>query len=178
MKPLRNGIRWGLAVLLLAAPALVEATAPNTPPTLEQQVHHKLLMLPYYNVFDNLEYRVSGDNVTLLGQVTDPVLKSDAGNVVKRIPGVGTVTNNIEVLPVSPMDNQIRRAEMRAIYSFGGLGRYAMGPVPSIHIIVKNGNVTLDGVVANGMDRNLAGIRANGVSNVFSVTNNLVVEQL
>lgn len=178
MKPLRSGIGWGLAALLLAAPALVEATAPSIPPTLDQKVHHQLLMLPYYNVFDNLQFQVSGDNVTLLGQVTNPVLKSDAGNVVKRIPGVKTVTNNIEVLPLSPMDNQIRRAELRAIYSFGALSRYAMGAVPSIHIIVKNGHVTLDGVVASGMDRNLAGIRANGVSNVFSVTNNLVVDQL
>jgi hyperosmotically inducible protein len=175
MKPLRNTIGWGLAVLSLAAPALVKATVRSVPPTLEQRVHHELLMLPYYNVFDNLEFRVSGDNVTLLGQVTDPVLKSDAGNIVKRIAGVKSVSNEIEVLPVSPMDNQIRRAELRAIYSYGALSRYSMGAVPSIHIIVKNGNVTLDGVVANQMDRNLAGIRANGVSNVFSVTNHLVV---
>ena len=175
MKPLKNGIRWGLAVLLLAAPALVEASTPSNPPSLEQRVHHELVMLPYYNVFDNLAFTVSGDSVTLSGQVTDPVLKSDAGNAVKHIAGVKTVTNNIEVLPVSPMDWQIRRAELRAIYRFAVLGRYAMGSTPSIHIIVKNGHVTLDGVVDNEMDRNLAGIRANGVPNVFSVTNHLVV---
>ena len=175
MKPLKNGMRWGLAVLMLAAPALVQATNPSTPPTLDQRVHHELAMLPYYNVFDNLEFAVSGDSVMLIGQVTDPVLKSDAGNVVKRIAGVKTVTNAIEVLPVSPMDWQIRRAEVRAIYRYAGLGRYAMGPIPSIHIIVKNGHVTLDGAVDSEMDRNLAGIRANGVPNVFSVTNHLVV---
>ena len=175
MKPLRNGIRWGLAVLLLAAPALVEATGRSNPPTLEQRVRHELLMLPYYNVFDNLEYQVSGDSVMLTGQVVDPVLKSDAGNVVKRIAGVQSVTNNIEVLPVSLLDYQIRRAELRAIYRDANLSRYSMGAVPGIHIIVKNGHVTLDGVVDTAMDRNLAGIRANGVSNVFSVTNHLVV---
>jgi BON domain len=175
MQPLENGIRWGLAVLLLAAPALVRATTPSVPPTLDQRVHHELVMLPYYSVFDNLEFTVSGDSVRLSGQVTDPVLKSDAGNVVKRIPGVKTVTNDIEVLPVSPMDWQIRRAELLAIYQYADLGRYAMGAIPSIHIIVKNGHVTLDGAVDNEMDRNLAGIRANGVPDVFSVTNHLVV---
>ncbi len=175
MKPRKNGIRWGLAVLLLAAPALVEASTPSNPPTLDKRVHHELMMLPYYNVFDNLEFTVSGDNVTLSGQVTDPVLKSDAGNAVKRIAGVKTVTNEIEVLPVSPLDWQIRRAEVRAIYRYADLGRYAMGAVPSIHIIVKNGHVTLDGVVDNKMDWEMAGIRANGVPNVFSVTNHLVV---
>jgi hyperosmotically inducible protein len=167
-----NGI---LAVLLLAAPALVQATNPSIPKTLDQRVHHELAMLPYYNVFDNLEFAVSGDSVTLAGQVTDPVLKSDAGNAVKRIAGVKTVTNEIEVLPLSPMDWQIRRAEVRAIYRYADLGRYGMGTMPSIRIIVKNGHVTLDGVVDSEMDRNLAGIRANGVPNVFSVTNHLVV---
>ncbi len=175
MKSLTNGIRWGLAVLLLAAPLAMNATVKSVPPTLDQRVHHELVMLPYYNVFDNLEFQVSGDNVTLSGQVTDPVLKSDAYNVVRSIPGVKSVKNNIEVLPLSPMDNQIRFATLRAIYRYGALGRYAMGPIPSIHIIVKNGHVTLTGVVANNMDRNLAGMRANGVPNVFSVTNNLVV---
>ena len=177
MKSLRNRIQWGLAALLLAAPALMQASAPSVPPTIDQRVHHELLMLPYYNVFDNLQYEVSGDTVTLLGQVTNPVLKSDAGNAVKRIPGVTTVANRIEVLPLSPMDWQIRRAELRAIYAYGALSRYGMGAVPSIHIIVRGGHVTLDGVVSSEMDRNLAGIRANGVSNVFSVTNNLVVSK-
>jgi hyperosmotically inducible periplasmic protein len=132
--------------------------------------------LPYYNIFDNLEYQVDGNLVILSGQVTQPVLKSDAENVVKRIEGVESVTNNIEVLPLSPSDDRIRLATYRAIFGADGLYRYAMGANPSIHIIVDNGHVTLVGVVANQMDKNIAGIRANGVFGVFSVTNNLRVE--
>ena len=135
------------------------------------------VMLPYYSIFDNLSYRVDGNTVTLFGQVTRPTLKSDAENVVKRLEGVSRVINNIEVLPLSPMDNRIRIAAYRAIYGFPSLNRYAMGALPSIHIIVKNGNVTLAGVVANSMDRNLAFMRANGVSGAFSVTNELQTEK-
>lgn len=142
-----------------------------------KEVRHQLLMLPYYNIFDDLAFRVQGGSVTLLGAVTNPVLKSDAANVVKRVEGVTNVVNDIEVLPVSPMDGQIRRAEFRAIYGDPQIGtRYGYQALPSIHIIVKNGNVTLEGVVANQADKNLIGIRANGVPNVFSVTNNLIVE--
>ena len=133
------------------------------------------MLLPYYSVFDNLAFRVDGDHVTLEGQVSRPTLKSDAENVVKSIEGVRSVTNNIEVLPTSPMDDQLRRALFQAIYSDPSLSRYAWSAVPSIHIIVKNGNVTLEGVVDNETDKNLAGIRANSVPNVFSVKNNLVV---
>jgi hyperosmotically inducible protein len=132
-------------------------------------------MLPWYSVFDNLAFQVDGDKVTLSGQVTRPTLKSDAEGVVKSIEGVASVTNNIEVLPLSPMDDQLRRAVFRAIYGDSGLPRYAIQAVPSIHIIVKNGNVTLEGVVDNEADKNLAGLRANQVPNVFSVKNNLVV---
>jgi hyperosmotically inducible protein len=142
-----------------------------------KEVRRQLLMLPYYTIFDDLAFRVQGGTVTLLGAVTNPVLKSDAENVVKRIEGVGNVVNNIEVLPVSPMDSQIRRAEFRAIYGDPQIStRYGYQALPSIHIIVRNGHVTLEGVVANQGDKNLVGIRANGVPNVFSVTNNLVVE--
>ena len=144
---------------------------------LMKEVRHQLVMLPYYSVFDNLEYKVEGDKVTLLGQVTRPTLKSDAERAVKSIEGVATVDNQIEVLPVSPMDDQIRRAEYRAIYSASSLFRYAQQAVPPIHIIVRNGHVTLEGVVASEADKNLAGVRANSVPNVFSVTNNLVVEK-
>ena len=104
-------------------------------------------------------------------------MKSDAGAAVKSVEGVSSVQNDIEVLPNSPMDNQLRRAVYRAIYSEPGLSRYALSAVPSIHIIVKNGNVTLEGVADNDTDKNLAGLRANGVPNVFSVTNNLVVSK-
>jgi hyperosmotically inducible protein len=133
-------------------------------------------MLPYYGVFDDLGYRVDGNTVTLFGDVTRPTLKSDAENVVKRIEGVDRVVNNINVLPPSPQDDQIRLATYRAIYGFPSLNRYALSAVPSIHIIVSGGRVTLTGVVANEGDKNTAGIQANGVPGVFSVTNNLQVE--
>ncbi len=142
-----------------------------------REVRHELVMLPYYGVFDNLSYRVDGSTVTLFGQVTRPTLKSDAENVVKRIEGVGRVINNIEVLPPSPADDRIRMAEYRAIYGFPALNRYALAAVPSIHIIVNNGRVTLTGVVANDGDKNTAGIQANSVPGVFSVTNDLQIEQ-
>lgn len=142
---------------------------------LAREVRHQLVLLPYYSVFDNLAFKVDGDHVTLEGQVTRPTLKSDSENVVKGIEGVAGVTNNIEVLPPSPMDDQLRRAVYRAIYGDPSLSRYSWSAVPSIHIIVKSGNVTLDGVVDSEADKNLAGLRANGVPNVFSVKNNLVV---
>jgi hyperosmotically inducible protein len=142
---------------------------------LSKEVRHQLVMLPWYSVFDNLAYKVEGDKVTLYGQVTRPTLRSDAEAAVKSIEGVSSVVNNIEVLPLSPMDDEIRRAVYRTIYGDPGLSRYSVQAVPSIHIIVKNGNVTLEGVVDNETDKNLAGLRANGVPNVFSVKNNLVV---
>jgi len=142
-----------------------------------EEVRHQLVMLPYYSVFDNLAYRVDGGSVTLFGQVTRPTLKDDAERAVKRIEGVERVKNEIEVLPLSPDDDRIRLATFRAIYGDPGLNRYAHQAVPPIHIIVKNGHVTLEGVVATEADKNLAGIRANSVPGVFSVTNNLRVEQ-
>ena len=142
---------------------------------LSKEVRHQLVMLPWYSVFDNLAYKVEGDKVTLYGQVTRPTLRSDAEAAVKSIEGVSSVVNNIEVLPLSTMDDQLRRAVYRAIYGDPALSRYGFQAVPSIHIIVKNGNVTLEGVVDNETDKNLAGLRANGVPNVFSVKNNLVV---
>ena len=143
---------------------------------IEREVRHQLVMLPYYSVFDNFAYKVEGDSVTLMGQVTRPTLKSDAENAVKSIEGVERVENRIEVLPLSPGDDRIRRAEYRAIFGSPSLSRYAIQAVPPIHIIVKNGHVTLEGVVANEGDKNVAGIQANGVPGVFSVTNNLRVE--
>jgi hyperosmotically inducible protein len=140
-----------------------------------KEVHHELVMLPYYTLFDNFEYKVQGSTVTLLGQVTNPVLKSDAESAVKGIKGVQKVINDIEVLPLSPMDNQTRRAEFRAIYGYPSLSIYAWGAVPPIHIIVKNGHVTLEGVVDSQADKDTAGILAKGVPDVFSVTNNLRV---
>ena len=144
---------------------------------LEREVRHELVTLPYYDVFDNLEYRIDGEQVTLSGQVVRPTLKSGAENVVKNIEGVEKVTNNIEVLPLSPNDDRLRIAVYRAIYGHTALQGYSIRSVPPIHIIVKNGNVTLEGVVANEGDKNIANIQANGVSGVFSVKNNLKVER-
>jgi len=152
------------------------AGTPRGQDRITREVRHELVMLPYYGVFDNLAYKVDGSTVTLLGQVTRPTLKSDAEKVVKDVEGVDRVVNQIEVLPLSPMDDQIRLATYRAIYSTSGLDRYALNAVPPIHIIVNNGKVALEGVVANEADKNMAGVKANGVSGVFSVTNNLHVE--
>lgn len=143
-----------------------------------KEVRHELLLLLYYGVFDNLGYRVSPDGtVTLVGQVTQPTLKSDAENAVKHIEGVERVDNQIQVLPPSPMDDQIRLATYRAIYGNSALSPYALRAVPPIHIIVNHGNVTLEGVVARQMDKQLAEAQAKSVPNVFSVTNNLRVEE-
>jgi len=154
----------------------VAAVAPGASNRLVREVRHELVMLPYYGVFDNLAYRVDGSTVTLLGEVTRPTLKSDAGNVVKNVEGVTRVDNQIRVLPLSSMDDGLRIAEYRAIYGHPGLDRYAMQSVPPIHIIVDNGKVTLEGTVATQGDKDLAALRANTVSGVFSVTNNLRVE--
>ena len=132
-------------------------------------------MLPYFGVFDNLSYRIDNGVVTLLGEVTRPTLKSDAGRVVTRLEGVKAVVNNIEVLPLSPFDDRIRIATYRAIYGYGPLQRYALGTQPSIRIIVKNGNVSLEGIVNTAMDRTLVNMRANQVPGVFSVSNELQV---
>jgi hyperosmotically inducible protein len=143
-----------------------------------KEVRHELVMLPFYGVFDNLAYKVDPDGtVTLMGQVARPVLKSDAENSVKRIEGVEKVVNNIEILPTSFEDDRIRRATYRAIYGHEALTEYQVRAVPPIHIIVKNGHVTLEGAVARAMDKQIAGVQANGVSGVFSVDNNLVVDE-
>ncbi len=135
-------------------------------------------MLPYYGVFDNLSYKVDSDGtVTLFGQVVRPTLKSDAENVVKQIEGVEKVVNNIEVLPTSMNDDRIRRATYRAIYGNSALSEYQLRAVPPIHIIANNGHITLEGVVARQMDKQIAGMQANSVPGAFSVTNNLVVEE-
>jgi hyperosmotically inducible protein len=168
-------------VLLTAAlrtaanvPAAPQETKSNQ--NLVREVRHQLLLLPYYSVFDNLAFKVDGDHVTLQGQVTNPTLKQDAEAVVKSIEAVSGVTNNIEVLPPSPMDDQLRHALYRVIYGDPSLSKYGWSAMPSIHIIVKNGHVTLEGVVDNETDKNLAGLRANTVPNVFEVKNNLVVK--
>jgi hyperosmotically inducible protein len=180
----RVGAGWLVVATLISVSAYAQGT--QTPvqqrraaaqTRLQKEVRHVLVMQPFYSVFDNLEYKVEGDRVILMGQVVIPTLKSDAAASVKSIEGVSAVENQIEVLPVSPNDDRIRRAEYRAIYSEPGMEKYAIQAVPPIHIIVKNGHVTLAGVVANEMDKTLANVRANSVSGVFSVTNQLRVEK-
>jgi len=177
---------WALAAFLVVVPLEAQkakekgvaavSSGASAQDRIIREVRHELVMLPYYGVFDNLAYRVDGGSVTLMGQVTRPTLKSDAGTVVKGIEGVTRVDNQIEVLPLSPMDDGLRMAEYRAIYGHPGLDRYAMQAVPPIHIIMDNGKVTLEGVVGTQSDKDTAGIRANSVSGVFSVVNNLRVE--
>ena len=140
-----------------------------------REVRHELVTLPFYSVFDDLTYEVQGDTVILSGAVIRPTLKSDAENAVKRIEGVEKVVNKIEVLPVSPNDDRIRRAVYRAIYSQPGLDTYSLRAVPTIHIIVKNGNVTLTGAVGNQGDKDRAGIAASGVPGAFGVKNDILV---
>jgi hyperosmotically inducible protein len=184
--------RLGFAILtsaLLVSSGLVAAkdndkqhmdpyiTGPVDEGRMVQEIRHQLVMLPYFGVFDDLGFTISGGTVTLVGEVTQPVLKSNAGNAVRKVEGVASVVNNIEVLPLSPNDDNIRRGVYRAIYGDPMLStRYGYRALPSIHIIVKNGNVRLEGVVANEMDRNVAGIRANAVPGAFHVDNDLKVE--
>jgi len=166
-----------LAVAALSAASFAYASGPApVQKTLEEKVRHELNMLPYYGVFDDISFRVDGDKVTLLGQVWQPVLKLNTESAIKNIEGVKQVDDQIEVLPLSNFDDQIRFGTYRAIYGFGPLSRYLLGTHPSIHIIVKNGNVTLTGVVANKMDSEIAYMRANGVHGAFSVKNELRVE--
>ena len=185
---------WVVIVALLAAAVAVAGQKPQEqkpsqrqvftpgPPDesqLAQKVRHSLLMLPYYSIFDDLYFRLNGGVVTLEGACPpEPPwdIKSDAEAAVKTLPGVTKVINNIKVLPLSPMDWQIRRAEARAIYGDADIGmRYGYQALPSIHIIVENGHVTLTGVVDNQFDDTLIRTNANQVPNVFSVTDNLVV---
>lgn len=141
-----------------------------------RQVRHELLMIPYLSVFDDLSYKVEGSTVTLMGEVRNPIIKADAQAAIKHIEGVEKINNEIEVLPVSFNDDRIRREVARAVFKEPRLSEYAIQPVPPIHIIVKNGHVDLAGVVRDQGDKEVAGIRANGVPGVFSVKNDLQVE--
>ena len=168
----------GFATLSIAQdqPAQRDQPSPRSQERITKEVRHELLMLPYFGVFDNIAYKVDGYNVTLLGQVTRPSLKSDSENVIKHIEGVEKVDNQIEVLPPSPSDDRIRLRLFRSIYGFPALQKYALGVQKPIRIIVKNGHVSLEGVVDNEADKNLVTtLLANRVPGIFSVTNNLQV---
>jgi hyperosmotically inducible periplasmic protein len=179
-------MKWGVpfALLMILLGSVQGSRAPEpqqrgsgNQARLTNEVRHQLVMLPYYSVFDNLEYQVNGNVVTLLGQVTQPYIKDDAAKAVKGLEGVETVDNQIQVLPLSSFDDRTRRAEFQSIYSFSSLQRYSNMAVSPIHIIVANGHVTLEGVVDTQGDKDAAGIRAKSVPNVFSVTNNLRVQK-
>ena len=181
---LRNRIFTLLIVLtvLVSAAASAIAVPVNTSQIsdrfrVEKSVRKQLVTLPYYGVFDNLAFKVNGDTVTLYGQTVRPTTRTDAERRVRRIEGVRSVVNNIEVLPLSSFDDDIRRRAYRAIFNRGGLYRYALGANPSLHIVVNRGHITLEGVVANKLDKTLAYHAARGIPGVFSVTNNLRAER-
>jgi len=161
--------------MVLMPPAFGRSIPKGKPRTIETEVRHELIMLPYYGVFDYLQYKVDGSKVTLFGSARQPRLKSDAGAVVKDIEGVESVDNQIKVLPLSPFDDRIRVAAYRAIYGNQNFWNYAIMAVPSIHIIVDNGKITLEGVVGSELDKNLAFHQVSGIPGTFAVTNNLKV---
>jgi hyperosmotically inducible protein len=158
--------------------AVQSATGPlRMQDRISREVFHELITLPQLTIFDNLQYKVDGNKVTLMGQVVDATLKDSAEKNVKRIEGVESVNNQIEILPASSNDDRIRRQVARVLFNDERLFRYSMGSVPPIHIIVKNGHVTLEGVVNSQADKDAANIRANGVPGVFSVDNHLQVQK-
>lgn len=167
--------RMKMLALLLAIPVFLPA-ADKPVKDLSERVRHELVTLPWLGVFDHLTFQIEGDKVILAGQANRPTLRSDAERVVQRVAGVAAVSNQIEVLPLSPFDDQLRFATLRSIYSFPALQRYGLGVIPGIHILVKNGNVTLAGAVSSPVDAQLAYLRAMQVPGVFSVSNRLTVE--
>jgi hyperosmotically inducible protein len=174
----RKLVLFALAFTLLARISIAQdrnQPSPRAQERITKEVRHELLMLPYFGVFDNIAYKVDGSTVVLLGQVVRPSLKSDAEGAIKHIEGVEKVDNQIEVLPPSSMDDGLRRRLFREIYGYPALEKYALGVQKPIRIIVKNARVTLEGVVDNETDKNLAGVRANSVPGIFQVTNNLQV---
>ena len=162
-----------LAVVLTVGAWADQPISPKARERLEREVRQELVRLPFYGVFDHLAFHEDGYHVHLTGRVTRPTLISDAEQAIKRIEGVVMVTDDIEVLPISPHDDRIRMAVFRALFFNGPLERYGRQANPPIHIIVKGGHVTLEWIVANEADKKLAGILTNHVPGLFSVTNNL-----
>ncbi len=177
---MKHGIRMKLfAIAAMAATAFAQPTNNTSQASvtgkLTEQVRHELAMMPYYSVFDYVAFKLDGRTVTLLGEVNRPTLRDEAERRVKTLEGVEKVENQIRVLPLSPFDDRIRMATLRAIYNHPVLSRYSLGSQPAIHLLVDNGKLTLKGKVMNEMDRNIAGIVANGVFGAFEVRNELVV---
>lgn len=179
MKVFRKFIVLGLAIISLSiiSVSAQSLTASGSNRAIEDQVRKKILRLPQYEVFDSIGYRVNGDTVTLYGKVRNAINKSDAGRSVKRVPGVNRVINEIEVLPLGGFDESIRVRLYQTLSRSGGLSRYLWPVNPSVRLIVDRGHVSLEGFVASRGDYNTMNILANGVSGVFSVTNNLVVDR-
>jgi hyperosmotically inducible periplasmic protein len=175
-KRMRAGMILGATLLVTQLGFAENHKTEAGPSRVEREVRRELVTLPFYSLFDNFTFRVDGETVTLMGKVSRPTLRRDAENVVRKIEGVEKVLNEIEILPLSPNDDRLRVALYHSIYGHSGLETLSIRAVPPIHIIVENGNVTLEGVAANEMQKNIAGLQANGVSGVFSVTNNLRVE--
>lgn len=173
---LATAITFGAAYTAAAAAPPAAPAPPSAKKSLTGQVAHALNMMTHYTLFDNVTFRVRGSKVILLGEVTQPIVKSDAEDAAKSVKGVTRVVDKIQVLPPSPMDDQTRQAEYHAIYDFPSLQHYGGGTYHAIHIIVDNGHVTLYGTVDSKGDYDTANIRANGVPNVFSVTNDLTVQ--
>lgn len=175
---MRKLIATALLTMMIAALSVTAkpVNAEETDKTMKK-IRKELVTLPFFSVFDNLAFKYEEGVVTLYGQVARPTLKKDAERVVEKVAGVENVVNKIEVLPLSSFDDRIRLATYRAIYRQPGLDRLSLQAVPPIHFIVKNGNVTLEGVVANKGDATRAYIAANGVPGVFSVKNNLSIEK-
>jgi hyperosmotically inducible protein len=178
MRTIKGKLIALVAALAISASAVLAAPAnsPQDDARTANKVRKELVTLPYYGVFDNLAYKIEGGTVTLYGQVVDAITRKDAERRVQKIEGVDRVINNIQVLPLSGMDNSIRVRTYRTIARTGSLYRYFMGANPSIHIIVSRGRVALEGVVSNRMDSQLAYMAARQVPGVFEVTNNLRVE--
>src|SRR5512138_3512271 len=175
-KRLRTGMILGVSLLTAQMGFADNHKTDAGMSRIERQVRREIVMLPFYSLFDHFAFRVDGETVTLMGKVSRPTLKSDAENVVKKIEGVEKVNNLIEVLPLSPNDDRLRLALYQSIYGHSALQTLSIRAVPPIHIVVENGNVTLEGVVLNDMQKQIAEAQANRVSGVFSVTNNLDVE--
>ena len=170
-------VLMGLTQISMASASNGKAVSPSSQQTksLQDKVRHSLLMLPYYGVFDEISFDINGDTVTLTGEVRRPLLTSEAEDAVRKVDGVTKVVNNIEILPLSTADDSLRWRMYRAIYSQSGFERYAIQAVKPIRIIVKNGNVTLVGVVGSQLDKTLAGTAARNVPFAFSVTNDLTI---
>jgi len=176
LKTISLSLLAAMLIMVAVAQASAQNLSANAADRITREVRHELLLLPYYGVFDILSYKVDpGGTVTLIGAVVRPTLKSDAENVVKKIEGVEKVDNQIKVLPLSPNDDRIRREAFRKIYGAPQLTKYSWQSVQSIHIIVDNGKITLEGSVDNEADKNVAEIQAKSVSGAFSVTDNLRV---